>query len=157
MRGQLAPTLETHPDNMTSKHRRIHDLREAVYRTATIAVVARVVEVTRRVALRPCTLCAVFLPLGVTEVRDGAQFDDWLISNRFFGGIVRDWRAGEGFTLRAKTFAVMAIIASFGVTTYFVLTGTYVRIGMWVLAAVIAAYVLSRPTKRDALATQRVA
>jgi hypothetical protein len=89
--------------------------------------------------------------------KSSERFDHWLISNRFFGGIVRDWRAGEGFTIRAKTVAVMAIIASFGVTTYFVLTGTYVRIGMWMLAAAIATYVVSRPTKREALATESVA
>lgn len=85
------------------------------------------------------------------------RFDHWLISNRFFGGIVRDWRAGRGFTVRAKTIAVMAIVASFGITTIFVLTGAYVRIGMWALALVIATYVVTRPTKRDRVALEQVA
>jgi uncharacterized membrane protein YbaN (DUF454 family) len=89
--------------------------------------------------------------------KSSERFDNWLLTNRFFGGIVRDWRAGVGFTVRAKSIAVMAIIASFGVTTIFVLTDTYVRIGMWILALVIAGYVVTRPTKREALTVEQVA
>ena len=89
--------------------------------------------------------------------KSSERFDHWLVSNRFFGGIVRDWRGGEGFTVKAKMVAVIAIIASFGITTYFVLTGTYVRLGMWALAAVIATYVVTRPTKREPVAAERVA
>lgn len=89
--------------------------------------------------------------------KSSERFDHWLVTNRLFGGIVRDWRAGEGFTVRAKVIAVTAIIVSFGITTYFVLTGTYVRIGMWILAATIATYVVSRPTKRTGVAAESVA
>ena len=89
--------------------------------------------------------------------KSSERFDHWLISNRLFGGIVRDWRAGEGFTIRAKAIAVTAIIASFSMTTFFVLTGTYVRIGMWLLAAAIATYVVTRPTKRETVTVESVA
>jgi len=76
------------------------------------------------------------------------RFDQWLVTNRFFGSIVRDWREGRGFTVRAKTIAVIAILASFGITTLFVLNGFWVRASFWLLAAGIAAYVVTRPTKR---------
>jgi len=89
--------------------------------------------------------------------KSSERFDHWLISNRLFGGIVRDWRTGEGFTIRAKAIAVTAIIASFSMTTFFVLTGTYVRIGMWLLAAAIATYVVTRPTKRETVTVESVA
>lgn len=89
--------------------------------------------------------------------KSSERFDHWLVSNRFFGGIVKDWRAGEGFTVRAKAIAVTAIVVSFGITTVFVLTGPYVRIGMWVLAASIALYVVTRPTKRESVAAESIA
>jgi uncharacterized protein len=76
------------------------------------------------------------------------RFDDWLVTNRFFGSIVRDWREGRGFTVRAKVIAVFAILASFGITTLFVLHGFWIRAAFWVLAAGIATYVVTRPTKR---------
>lgn len=82
------------------------------------------------------------------------RFDNWLVSNRFFGAIVRDWRAGNGFTVRAKAIAVAAIVLSFSITTIWVVTNPYARLGMWLLAAAIATYVVTRPTKTSELVTE---
>lgn len=79
--------------------------------------------------------------------KSSERFDSWLVENRYFGAIVRDWRAGEGFTARAKVVAVAAIGISFGITTTVFLTSPVARIAMWILAIAIVAYVLSRPTK----------
>jgi uncharacterized membrane protein YbaN (DUF454 family) len=83
--------------------------------------------------------------------KSSERFDNWLVNNRLFGSIVRDWRAGEGFTVRAKSVAVAAIAFSFAVTTYWFVTGFYARAAMWTLAIAIAAYIVSRPTKRTAV------
>jgi len=79
------------------------------------------------------------------------RFDSWLINNRYFGGIVSDWRAGVGFTVRAKLIAVAAIILSFGLTTIVALTDypTWISVAMWTLALAIATFVVTRPTKRS--------
>lgn len=79
--------------------------------------------------------------------KSSERFDTWLISNRFFGSIVRDWRTGQGFTVRAKTIAVIAIVASFAISTIWFVNGIYIRAAFWLLAAGIVAYVVSRPTK----------
>jgi len=79
--------------------------------------------------------------------KSSERFDDWLVTNRFFGGIVRDWRAGNGFTIRAKVVAVIAIVLSFSITTVWFVTAPYGRLAMWLLAVAIATYVVTRPTK----------
>ena len=79
--------------------------------------------------------------------KSSQRFDTWLETNRLFGSIVRDWRAGRGFTVRAKVVAVVAIIASFAVTTVFFINGFYLRAAFWALAIGIATYVVTRPTK----------
>lgn len=79
--------------------------------------------------------------------KSSERFDDWLVSNRLFGSIVRDWRAGMGFTIRAKTVAVVAIVVSFAITTILAMDGLVLRAAMWVLAGLIALYVVTRPTK----------
>ena len=85
--------------------------------------------------------------------RSSERFDHWLVTNRFFGTIVQDWRAGRGFSIRGKIIAVTAILLSFGITTIFFVDNVVVRIGLWALAAAIAAYVVTRPTKKAAEAT----
>lgn len=79
--------------------------------------------------------------------KSSERFDHWLVTNRFFGSIVSDWRTKQGFTVRAKVIAVVAIATSFAITTVFVINGIYLRAAFWVLAAGIAFYVVTRPTK----------
>lgn len=81
--------------------------------------------------------------------KSSERFDRWLMENRFFGGIVRDWRAGNGFTVKTKTAAVVAIVLSFGITTLWFVQNPYARVAMWILAASIATYIVTRPTKSD--------
>lgn len=83
------------------------------------------------------------------------RFDHWLLTNRFFGGIVYDWRSGNGFTVRAKMVAVGAIVASFSITTIWFITAPYARLAMWLLAISIATYIVTRPTKARAMATEQ--
>ncbi len=85
------------------------------------------------------------------------RFDHWLVSNRFFGGIVRDWRSGNGFSVRAKTIAVVAIFVSFAITTVWFVTDSYARWAMWLLAAAIASYVITRPTKTNEVTRDQIA
>ena len=89
----------------------------------------------------PTLLAAYFF------ARSSPRFDHWLTNHRLFGPIVRDWRAGAGFTRRAKAIATAAIVVSFVFTGMVAVRGTGGRVGLAVLAACLCAYVLSRPTK----------
>jgi uncharacterized membrane protein YbaN (DUF454 family) len=79
--------------------------------------------------------------------RSSERFDKWLVEHAVFGPIIRDWRAGLGFTIRAKVMAVLAISASFSVTLIVVIDSTIGRVAMITLAAGVVAYIVSRPTK----------
>ena len=89
----------------------------------------------------PVLLAAFFF------ARSSERFDHWLETNALFGGIVRDWRAGAGFSLRGKTVAVIAIIATFTITILFATDSTALRAVLLLLAASIATYIVTRPTK----------
>ena len=101
----------------------------------------------------------VFLPLIPTTgpvllaafffARSSDRFDHWLETNALFGGIVRDWRAGVGFSLRGKTIAVTAIAATFTISVVFVTESVALRALLIILALSIATFVVTRPTKRE--------
>lgn len=93
---------------------------------------------------------------GFLFSKSSERFDHWLVNNRIFGQIVRDWRAGVGFSVRAKIIAVGAIAATFSITIIFATNSAPIRIGLAVLAVAIAAYVVSRPTKQIGNRTQPV-
>jgi uncharacterized membrane protein YbaN (DUF454 family) len=80
--------------------------------------------------------------------KSSSRFDQWLLENRFFGGIVRDWRAGLGFTIRAKSIAIGAIILTFTISVVFVIDITIIRVGLIALAIALVVYIAQLPTKR---------
>ena len=79
--------------------------------------------------------------------RSSERFDRWLLEHRLFGPVVRDWRAGRGFTIRAKAISVLAIAGTFSITIGFAVSNLGARIGLILLAMAISGYILSLPTK----------
>ena len=105
---------------------------------ALVGIVLPIVPVTF-----PTLLAAYFF------ARSSPRFDRWLTNHRLFGPIVRDWRAGAGFTRRAKVIAIASIVASFVFTGVVAVQSVGGRIVLAMLAVTLCTYVLSRPTKPD--------
>jgi len=80
--------------------------------------------------------------------KSSQRFDDWMLNHRVFGPLVRDWRAGLGFTARAKAIALSAIAITFTITVGWAIDNLAVRIGLVLLALGISTYILRLPTKR---------
>ncbi len=84
--------------------------------------------------------------------KSSQRFDDWMLNHKLFGPLVRDWRAGRGFTARAKAIAITAIAITFTITVGWAVDNVAVRIGLVLLALGISIYILRLPTKQ----TERV-
>lgn len=80
--------------------------------------------------------------------KSSQRFDDWMLNHKVFGPLVRDWRAGIGFSARAKVIAIAAIAVTFTITTVWVVDLTAVRIALILLAMGITAYIMWLPTKQ---------
>jgi len=120
--------------------------------------VARVIYLILGVFSLSIAFVGVFLPLIPTTgpvilaafffARSSDRFDHWLETNALFGGIVRDWRAGVGFSVRGKTVAVAAIATTFTISILFTTDSLPVRLLLILLGLSIATFVVTRPTKR---------
>jgi uncharacterized membrane protein YbaN (DUF454 family) len=104
---------------------------------AAIGVVLPLVPITG-----PTLLAAYFF------ARSSPRFDRWLTNHRWFGPIVRDWRAGAGFTVRAKVIAAVAISISFLISGLVAVQSVAGRVMLALGALALCAFVVSRPTKR---------
>lgn len=80
--------------------------------------------------------------------KSSQRFDDWLLNHKVFGPLVRDWRAGVGFSARAKAIAIAAIAVTFTITVVWAVDHAGLRIGLVLLAVGITAYILWLPTKQ---------
>ncbi len=120
--------------------------------------VARVIYLVLGVFSLSIAFVGVFLPLIPTTgpvllaafffARSYERFDHWLESNALFGGFVRDWRAGVGFSVRGKSVAVAAIATTFTISILFATDSMPLRLLLILLGLSIATFVVTRPTKR---------
>ncbi len=86
--------------------------------------------------------------------RSSPRFDAWLVNHRLFGSLVRDWRAGRGLSVRAKTISLVAIAVTFTTTIVFAIDATWLRILLVVIALSVSTYLIRLPTKpREAAVT----
>ncbi|NIA26203.1 MAG: DUF454 family protein [Gammaproteobacteria bacterium] len=90
----------------------------------------------------PVILAAFFF------ARSSERFDRWIVSHRLFGPLIRDWRAGRGFSVRTKTVAIVAVAVTFTISIVWVIELAGVRIGLALLAVAISTYILRLPTKQ---------
>ena len=99
-----------------------------------------------------------FLPLMPTTVflliaafffaRSSSRFYAWLLNNRMFGSLIRDWRAGLGMPLRAKILAVTLIVLTMG-SSILIISIFWVRILLACVGVGVSTYLITRPTKKS--------
>ena len=99
-----------------------------------------------------------FLPLMPTTVflliaafffaRSSPRFYAWLLNNRMFGSLIRDWRAGLGMPLRAKILAVTLITLTTG-SSILIVPVLWVRLLLACVGVGVSTYLITRPTKKS--------
>lgn len=99
---------------------------------------------TRTLLIVGGTLCValgilgMFLPVlpttpflllaAVCYGRSSKRFYDWLMTNRWCGAYIRNYREGRGITLRQKTLTISLLWLTIGYTVWFVLSLWWVRL-----------------------------
>jgi uncharacterized protein len=78
--------------------------------------------------------------------RSSPRFYNWLLNNRIFGGLIRDWRAGKGLSLRAKIMALSVILVTITLSAL-ALQNQIVKIGVVLCGLGVSLYLWTRPTK----------
>lgn len=76
----------------------------------------------------------------------------WMLTNKYFGAELRDYKAGLGIPRRIKVIAVTSIVLAVGFSAGFVFENLWLRSGLVALGAYGVWFVLTRPTREIELA-----
>jgi uncharacterized membrane protein YbaN (DUF454 family) len=79
--------------------------------------------------------------------RGSQRFHHWLLTNRVFGGYLRDYAEGRGVPARTKAISLVML---WGVILWSVLRveHVHVRLALLLVAFAVSAHVLTRPSRR---------
>ena len=97
----------------------------------------------------------IFLPLLPTTpflllaaacyAKSSDKFYNWLMTNRWFGDYIRNYRAGNGIPLRTKIFAISLLILTIGYSTLYVVPNIYGKSTMILIAVVVTTHLVKVP------------
>jgi uncharacterized membrane protein YbaN (DUF454 family) len=73
----------------------------------------------------------------------------WMMTNRWFGETLSDYRAGLGIPRRIKAIAVTAIVVSVTISVLFAIESVWLEAGLIVFGAYGIYFILSRPTREN--------
>jgi uncharacterized protein len=78
--------------------------------------------------------------------RSSPRFYNWLLNNKLFGQLIRDWRAGKGIPLRAKIMAISVIALTISISV-FAIENQLVKMLVAACGVGVSIYLWTRPTK----------
>ena len=89
-----------------------------------------------------------FLLLAVALfARSSNKFHGWMLNNKWFGKILKDYYDGKGVTVKIKFFAITILWITIIVTIVFALKLFWVRLLLIVIATIVSIYIISLPVK----------
>jgi uncharacterized membrane protein YbaN (DUF454 family) len=81
----------------------------------------------------------------------------WMLTNRYFGQTLLDYKSGLGMPRRVKIVAVASITLAVTVSVVFAIANPWARVGLIALGLVGIGFVASRPTREVELARRAAA
>ncbi len=72
----------------------------------------------------------------------------WMMTNRFFGGYLSDYRAGQGIPLRTKVLAISLLWTGIGAAIFGLVRSTWLQLLLAVVAIAVTVHILLIRTKR---------
>ncbi len=101
----------------------------------------------------------VFLPILPTTpflllaaacyARSSERFSNWLLGNRLFGKVIKDYREGKGMSLKVKAFFIVFLWATIGCSAAFAVDTLPVRIILILVGVGVTAHIVFiRPSER---------
>ncbi len=103
-------------------------------------------------------VAGMFLPLLPTTpflllaafcyARSSRRYYDWLMTNRWFGEYIRNYREGRGIPLRQKAGVITLLWLTIGYATLFVVPLWWARVLLLGIATAVTVHLLRLPTHR---------
>ncbi len=78
--------------------------------------------------------------------RSSPRFYRWLLANRLFGALIRQWRATHSIPRKAKITAIGLIVVVGGSSVVFFVTNPWIQTGVALVLLALIVWLLSIPT-----------
>jgi uncharacterized membrane protein YbaN (DUF454 family) len=81
-------------------------------------------------------------------LRGSARMYRWMLTNKYFGEYLRDYRTGRGMPLKLKIVTVSLLWTVIALSAFFATSNVIIRIALLIVAVGVTAHILTITTKR---------
>jgi uncharacterized membrane protein YbaN (DUF454 family) len=89
-----------------------------------------------------------FLLAAACYARSSKRLYSWILTNRWFGSYIRNYREGKGISLKIKLLSISLLLVAIGYSAIFVVHGLFGRIILILIAIGVTIHILSIKTLR---------
>lgn len=86
---------------------------------------------------------------AVCFFRSSTRLYERLISNKYFGSYIKNYREGRGIPSKIKIYAISMLWVTIGFSIIFAIDKLLVRILLFIIAAVVTAHIISVKAKKE--------
>lgn len=104
-------------------------------------------------------IIGIFLPVMPTTIflilaawcfaRSSEKFYNRLLSDKYFGKLIKDYREGKGMPVRAKIISISMLILSICYSIFFAVDSIYIKTFLVIVGISVSVYILSIKTYRQ--------
>jgi len=128
--------------SLNHKKRRNRVIRALLIVAGTICVALAAIGI-----VMPLIPSTPFLLLAAAcYCRSSERLYNWLITNKYFGEYIKNYREGKGLTLKTKATAITMLWVTMGISILFFVNILAAQVAMLIVAAAVTAYLLKLPT-----------
>jgi uncharacterized membrane protein YbaN (DUF454 family) len=80
--------------------------------------------------------------------RGSERMYKWLLSNKWFGEYIKNYREGRGVPLKVKVLAISFLWAAIGFSAFFVVNNFWIRIILLIIAIGVSIHIITLKTLR---------
>ena len=82
--------------------------------------------------------------------KSSKKFYNWLMNNRVFGTIIKNYKEGKGMPIKTKIFTLSTLWITMMITIFFFVKILWVQIILWIIVIAVSTHIiLIRPKNRS--------
>lgn len=81
--------------------------------------------------------------------KSSEKYYNWLISNKYFGKFIKDYREGRGIPLKIKTISIFTLWATILYSVFFIVGELWLKILLIAIAIGVSLHLLTLKTRLD--------
>lgn len=126
------------------KEGRVEDLLESrtlrilLIIVGTLSVILGVIGIF--VPVLPTT--PFLLLAAILYARSSKRFYNWLMTNRFFGSYIKNYREKKGVPLKIKIFTIVILWVTISISALIFVSNIFIRIGLFTIAVLVTIHLI---------------